>query len=393
MKIYKAYKFRIYPNYEQYGIIMQNIGSSRFIYNYFLNLKDKYYKETKTNLSLKTMKHMLVEMKNNKDYEFLKDVDSMALTNSLECLDKAYTNFFEGKANHPVFKRKGVHDSYITDCIRSTYKNRNYSNIELDLIGRTMKLPKLGIVKIRGYRNMQEFNGQIISACISSDAGKLYVSITVSEEIVVNENIEYTEWKAVGLDVGVKSLVVTSMGVEYEKIKLDRLENHIKKLQKDLSYKVKGSNNYKKLKNKIARLYQKMRNTRKYYIHEITDKITKENDVIITENLKVKEMITRKTSTKSLRRGLTNASLFELERQLEYKTKWRGKKLIKINKYYPSSQICSSCGYKNTKIKDLSVRVWTCPECLHEHDRDINASLNILFQGLLQLNGLKVRTI
>ena len=393
MKIYKAYKFRIYPNYEQYGIIMQNIGSSRFIYNYFLNLKDKYYKETKTNLSLKTMKHMLVEMKNNKDYEFLKDVDSMALTNSLECLDKAYTNFFEGKANHPVFKRKGVHDSYITDCIRSTYKNRNYSNIELDLIGRTMKLPKLGIVKIRGYRNMQEFNGQIISACISSDAGKLYVSITVSEEIVVNENIEYTEWKAVGLDVGVKSLVVTSMGVEYEKIKLDRLENHIKKLQKDLSYKVKGSNNYKKLKNKIARLYQKMRNTRKYYIHEITDKITKENDVIITENLKVKEMITRKTSTKSLRRGLTNASLFELERQLEYKTKWRGKKLIKINKYYPSSQICSSCGYRNSKTKDLSVRVWTCPECLHEHDRDINASLNILFQGLLQLNGLKVRTI
>ena len=393
MKIYKAYKFRIYPNYEQYGIIMQNIGSSRFIYNYFLNLKDKYYKETKTNLSLKTMKHMLVEMKNNKDYEFLKDVDSMALTNSLEFLDKAYTNFFEGKANHPVFKKKGVHDSYTTDCIRSTYKNRNYSNIELDLIGRTMKLPKLGIVKIRGYRNMQEFNGQIISACISSDAGKLYVSITVSEEIVVNENIEYTEWKAVGLDVGVKSLVVTSMGVEYEKIKLDRIENHIKKLQKDLSYKVKGSNNYKKLKNKIARLYQKMRNTRKYYIHEITDKITKENDVIITENLKVKEMITRKTSTKSLRRGLTNASLFELERQLEYKTKWRGKKLIKINKYYPSSQICSSCGYKNTKIKDLSVRVWTCPECLHEHDRDINASLNILFQGLLQLNGLKVRTI
>ena len=137
-----------------------------------------------------------------------------------------------------------------------------------------------------------------------------------------------------------------------------------------------------------------MRNTRKYYIHEITDKITKENDVIITENLKVKEMIASETSTKSLRRGLTNASLFELERQLEYKTKWRGKKLIKINKYYPSSQICSSCGYQNKEIKDLSIREWTCPKCYHEHDRDVNASLNILFQGLLKLNGLKeVRTI
>ena len=282
MIIHKAYKFRIYPNYEQYGIIMQNIGSSRLIYNHFLELKDEYYRETKTNLSLKTMKHKLVEMKNTKEYEFLKQVDSMALTNSLEFLDIAYTNYFESRAKHPIFKIKGVHDSYTTNCIRNNYKNKNYSNVEIDLENKTIKLPKLGLVKYKGYRNMKKFNCKIISACISKDVNKVYVSITV-EENIENEKIVINENKAVGLDVGVKSLVVTSTGEEYAKLKIDRIENHIKKLQQDLSNKVKGSNNYKKLKNKIARLYQKMRNMRKYYIHEITNKIIQENDVIITE--------------------------------------------------------------------------------------------------------------
>ena len=389
---YKAYKIRLYPNIEQYGLIMQNIASARLVYNYFLNLKDNCYKSSKTNLSLKTMKHKLVEMKEQEEYKFLKDVDTMALTTSLENLDKAYTNFFNGRSSHPVFKRKGVRDSYTTNCIRSTYKNRRYSNIELDIINKTIKLPKIGIVKYKGYRNMTSFNGRIISVAVSKDANKIYASITVEEEIEIFKN-EYNEWNTIAIDVGVKDLVVTSMGEKYSKIKIDRIENHIKKLQQDLANKVKGSKNYIKLKNKISRLYQKIRNKRKYYIHNITNKITKENNVIITEDLKVKEMITSNTSTKILRKGLTNASLSELERQLVYKTKWRGKKLIKINQYYPSSQICSSCGYQNKETKDLSLREWTCPKCNHEHDRDINASLNILFQGILKLYGLKERMI
>ena len=131
----------------------------------------------------------------------------------------------------------------------------------------------------------------------------------------------------------------------------------------------------------------KLRNRRKYYIHEITNKITKENNIIVTETLRIKEMI--QDGTRKLRKGIINASLRELERQLEYKSKWKSKTLVKINTYYPSSQICSSCGYQNSKIKDLSIRNWTCPKCCHEHDRDINASLNILFQGLLKINGLK----
>ena len=239
---------------------------------------------------------------------------------------------------------------------------------------------------------MTSFNGRIISVTVSKDANKIYASITVEEEIEIPK-LEYNEWNTIGIDVGVKDLVVTSMGEKYSKIKIDRIENHIKKLQQDLANKVKGSKNYIKLKNKISRLYQKIRNKRKYYIHEISNKLTLENNVIVTENLKVKDMIMSDESSKSLRRGLTNASLSELVRQLIYKTKWRGKKLIKINQYYPSSQICSSCGYQNKETKDLSLREWTCPECFYEHDRDINASLNILFQGILKLYRLKERMI
>ena len=293
LKINKAYKVRLYPNEEQYRIIREGIGSSRLIYNYFLDLKDNYYKKTKSNLSLKDIKHQLVEMKKKDEYKFLNDVDSMALINSLEFLDNAYTNFFEGKSMHPVFKKRGVRDSYTTNCVRSTYKNKSYSNIEVNMLSKTIKLPKLGMVKFRGYRNMTEFNSKIISVTISKDSAKIYASITVEEEIEL-PTIDYNEWNAIALDVGVKNLVVTSMGEEYKKVKIDRIE-------KDLSNKVKGSNNYKKLKAKIARLYQKIRNIRKYYIHEITNKLTRENDIIITETLKVKEMITSNTSTKSLR--------------------------------------------------------------------------------------------
>ena len=385
MNIYKAYKIRLYPNLEQSIIINNNLGSSRFIYNYFLDKKETYYKETKTNLSLRTMKHMLVELKQDKNYNWLKEVDSMSLTNTLENLDTAYTNYFNKKSNKPVFKKKGVHESYTTDCIRSTYKNNNYSNIKIDFKNKTIKLPKLGFVNFKGYRDKIDFKGRIISATISKEVDRYYVSVTVEEEI--EETNTSTELKAIGIDVGVKSLVVTSTGVEYSKLDNNRIEKHIEKLQRDLSKKVRGSNNYKKLKNKIGRLYMKLRNRRKFYIHSITNKITKENNVIITENLRIKEMITK--GTKILRKGITNASLRELERQLEYKSKWRNKKLIKINTYYPSSQVCSSCGYQNKLIKDLNIRSWTCPKCYHEHERDLNASINILFQGLLKLNGLK----
>ena len=245
MKIYKAYKLRLYPNLEQTILISKNIGTSRFIYNYFLDKKEIYYKETKTNLYLKTMKHMLVELKQEEKYKWLGEVDSMSLTNTLENLDTSYTNYFEKRGNKPIFKKKGVRDSYTTDCIRSTYKNNNYSNIDIDFENKTIKLPKLGLVNFKGYRNKTNFNGRIISATISKEVNKYYISVTVEE---IQELKNTNELKAVGLDVGVKSLVVTSSGEEYSKLDNSRIEKHIEDLQKKLSAKVKGSNNYKKLK-------------------------------------------------------------------------------------------------------------------------------------------------
>ena len=374
MIIFKAYKFRLYPDNNQINLIHQTFGCTRFIYNYFLNKKDEYYKKTKHNLTLKEMKYDLVLLK--KENNWLKEVDSMSLTTTLDNLDKAYTNFFKKLGSHPVFKKKGVKESYKTNNIKSSYKESNYSNIIVDLKNKTIKLPKLGSIKIRGYRKLNK-ELDIINAIISKEANKYYVSLCVREEI---EDAKVKINHAIGIDLGVSSLVTTSEGIKYDKLNTKRVEKHIEVLQQRLSRCVKGSNNYQKIKNKIARLYQKMRNKRKYYIHEITTKLVKENDLIVCENLQTKKMI-QKRKSKSLTKGIVNACFREIVSKLEYKTKWHFKKLIKINTYYPSSKICSHCGYRN-KVNDLSIRNYECKNCHNLNDRDINASINILDEGI-----------
>ena len=374
MIIFKAYKFRLYPDNLQINLIHQTFGCTRFIYNYFLTKKDEYYKETKQNLKLKEMKSDLVLLK--KENDWLKEVDSMSLTTSLENLDRAYTNFFKKLGSHPVYKKRGVKDSYKTINIKSSYKESNYSNIILDLKNKTIKLPKLGIIKVKGYRNLNK-ELDIVNATISKDANKYYVSLCVREEID-DESIKINH--AIGIDLGVANLVTTSEGIKYDKLNIKRIEKHIEVLQQRLSRCTKGSNNYQKLKNKIARLYQKIRNKRKYYIHEITTKLVKENDLIVCESLKTKKMIEKKES-KRLTKGIVNACFREIVNKLEYKCKWNFKNLIKINTHYPSSKICSHCGYRN-EINDLSIRNFLCINCNNTNDRDINASINILDEGI-----------
>ncbi len=374
MQIYKGYKFRLYPNEEQRILINQNIGSSRYVYNYFLSRKNNYYQECKGNLSLKDLKNELVMLKN--EQLFLKTCDSMALTNSLEDLDTAFTNFYNKRSSLPVFKKKGIHDKYKTDCIRTSYKNNNYANILLDLKNRTISLPKIGKVKIRGYRDLKK-DLYIINATISKVGNKYYVSLCCKETTVEKE---FVLRNAIGIDVGVSSLITTSDGIKYPKLKVERIEKHIEVYQERLSRCIKNSKNYHKIKNKIARLYQKIRNMRKFYIHEITNDIVKDNDLIVCETLKTKEMI-EKSNSKKLRKGIVNACFSEIIRQLEYKTKWQSKILIKINQYFPSSKLCSHCGTRNA-INDLSIRRFECKYCHHENDRDINASINILDEGI-----------
>lgn len=305
-------------------------------------------------------------------------VKGSGLRTSLENLDKAYDGFFKLGKGFPKFKRKGRHDSYKTINNRSTYKGEEYASIKVDIKNHTIKLPKLGNVKMKGYRNLQDFPFKILNATITKEAGKYYVSVCVEEKI---EDKPFTLRNIVGIDLGIKDTISCSDGLKYQLTKkIKGEEQRIKGLQKSLARSEKGSNNREKLKLKIQRAYQKIRNMRKYFIHEVTCKLVRENDIITTETLKVKEMIEQ--GSKSLSKGITNASFGEILRVLTYKAKWQGKKLYKIGTYYPSSQICNHCEYKEPKVKDLSVRTWECAYCGSINDRDINASLNILEEGM-----------
>ena len=372
MEIYRAYKFRLYPNEGQKILIHKTFGCTRFVYNYYLN----YQKEKGVQKTFDLYKD-LKELENQ--YEYLKEVDSCALRCSIFDLEDGFNNFFAKRSGYPRFKSKFNRQSYRTSCVRGTYKEKEYSNIEVDLLTRNIKLPKLGKVKIRGFRNKDKIEGKILNATISRDAtNKYYVSVVVVEDILIDK---VTPTSIVGIDLGIKDLVVTSDGIKYGNLKvLMKFEKRLKRLQRKLSRQVKGSKNYLKTKEKIARIHAKIKNYRKHYLNDIANEIVNEHDIIVTESLLVKDMF--KDKKKVFNKSLSDASLSKLCSLIEWKSKIKGKYYYKINTYYPSSQICSHCGYKNSEIKDLSIREYDCPECEVHNDRDINASLNILFEGL-----------
>ena len=378
MKIYKAYKFRMYPKIEERIIINSFLGASRFIYNYFLNKKDELYKSTKENYNLNDMKKDVKNLHN--EYPWLEGIDSIILRTTLEDLDRAYTNFFEKRASHPKFKCKNNHDTYRTVCIRSIRNGKEYSNIKVDLKNRMIKLPKLNEIKIRGYRKLKEFDKKIVNATVSKVAGKYYVSVVCEEEV---ENLLVKTQKVVGIDIGVKNIITTSDGEKIKTSSIKKYEKRLEKLNQKLARQKIGSKNFLKTKVMIQRVYEKIRNTRKYYTHKITSKLAYEYDMVVCETLKVKEMI--ENNTKTLKKNIINSTFYEIVRQITYKMKWKGKKLVNINTYYPSSQICSHCGSKNKEVKDLSVRVYDCPNCGYKLDRDINASINILWEGICKM--------
>ena len=370
MYMYKSYRFRLYPNDSQIIMIQKTFGCARLVYNHYL---EKRKKEHLTCFdTIKDLPNLYSE------YPFLKEVDSCSLRCSLFDLEDGFKRFIKHQNNYPKFKGKySSKRSYRTNYITSTYKGRKYENIKVDLKRKVIILPKLKEVKIRGYRDLETLPGRIINATISEySSGKYYVSILVEVNHIVPKIIPKT---TVGIDLGIKDVVITSDGekTKNEKI-IEKYEKRIKRKQRELARREKGSSNYYKTKRKLAILFQKLKNARKYFIHQITKKLVLENDIVVSETLKVKEMIEEKKFSKSL----TDVRLSEICRILEYKAKYYGKRYIQIDSYYPSSQECSRCGYKNEKVKDLSVRDWVCPECGSYHDRDINASQNILFEGI-----------
>lgn len=366
----KCYKFRIYPNATQESLIQRTFGCCRFVYNRFLGMRIETYKESGETIGYVACSALLTQMKN--EFQWLREVDSIALQEVLRNLDFAYKNFFRRvkKGEKPGFPRfKSKRDS------RKSYKTKKHQKDNcIAVLDTHIKLPKLGLV--RGAVSKQVL-GRILSATVSQNpSGKYFVSVCCTD-------VEIAQYKStgavIGLDLGLKDFAVTSDGQTFENHKhLRKSEKRLARLQRQISRKKKGSANRDKARIKIAKLHEKIGNQRNDTLHNLTTRLVKDYDLIAIETLKPKNMV----KNHHLAKSISDAAWGEFVRQLEYKAIWQHKALVKIDPFYPSSQTCSSCGAKNPKTKDLSVREWVCSGCGMAHDRDMNAAKNILNEGL-----------
>lgn len=336
----KAYKYRIYPNSEQEVLINKTLGCARFVYNRILSYKINSYKNEGKSLSKIDCNNYCNRVL-KEEYPFLREVDKFALTNAIYNMDSGYQKFFKEASGYPKYKSK--HEK------RQSYTT-NYTNGNIKVLFNLNKvqLPKVGKIRSKLHR---KFSGIIKSATISkTSTKKYYISILIDEKM---KELPKSNNK-IGIDLGIKDLVITSDGIKYKNPKtLIKWETKISKLQSKLSRKKKGSKSYIGLKHKIAKCHEKVSNIRKDNLHKISSKIVRENQIIVTEDLQIKNMM----KNSKLSKIIGDASWHEFIRQLEYKSEFYGRTYIKIDKFYASSQLCHICGYKNEKIKTYLLEI------------------------------------
>ena len=362
----RAYRYRIYPDKEQRDFFERTFGCVRLFYNTSLDEMNKLYKEKKEYKDITPASY-------KERFPFFKEVDSLALANAQLNRNKALKSFFRKQNKFPKFKAKRNKQSYST--------NNQNGTVYLSEDCKYISLPKIKNIKIKMHR---KFNGVIKTVTVSKECDETYyVSILVVENIEAKPKSK----NSVGIDLGIKSYIVDSNAERIDNPKhLSRSLLRLAIEQRKLSHMKKGGKNRNKQRIKVARLHRRIRNQRNDFLQKLSSKYINENQVIVLEDLNIKQM----EQDSRLSRLIVDASWSKFVSMLEYKGNWYGRDIIKVPTYYPSSQLCSCCGYQNKEIKDLSIREWVCPKCGVTHSRDHNASINILNKGL---DILKARTL
>lgn len=365
----KGIKFRIYPNKEQKNFINQTLGCCRLIYNKGLAMRKEAY-QNGNKIGYSQTSAMLTELKKQDDFSFLKTVDSIALQQSLRDLDRSFVNFFQKRAGYPRFKSK--HNHY------QSYRTLNQGD-KIRIVGKYLKLPKMGYVRVRQSMEV----GNIKNVTIEhTPTGKYFAVLNVEFEPVPLQN----HGCSIGIDVGIRNFYTDSNGNKVSNPRqYEKALRELVREQRSLSRKVKGSNNWKKQRIRVALVHEKVANQRNDFLQKVSTELIRENQTICIEDLSVKEIIQGVKGSAfahKMARYVYAASWNKFFNMLVYKAQWYGCEIRKVPKDYPSSQICSCCGYQNPLVRNMAIHHWICPECKTKHDRDINASINILREGL-----------